>query len=105
MEFTLSLLAQSIGVAVFASLSIKFVQPLVIGIADLRKQKLLNNVLALVFGIVWSFALFVVEGFSGDAPSIVNTIMRGFFGAGLSVFGYEFFKHTLAFVSPGDLDE
>ena len=102
MEFTLGLLAQSIGVAVFASLSIRFVQPLVYGVSDIQKQKLLQNILALVFGITWSFALFVVEGFTGDAPSIVNTIMRGFFGAGLSVFGYEFFKHALACVKPSE---
>ena len=102
MEFTLGLLAQSIGVAVFTSLSIRFAQPLIYGISDTQKQKLLQNVLALIFGITWSFALFVVEGFTGDAPSIVNTIMRGFFGAGLSVFGYEFFKNALAFVKPSE---
>lgn len=100
MEFTLGLLAQSIGVAVFTSLTIRFLRPVIYGIDDIRKQNLLNNLLALVFGITWSFALFIVEGFSGDAPSIVTTIMRGFFGAGLSVFGYEFFKNTLVFVKP-----
>lgn len=102
MEFTLGLLTQSVAVAVFTSLSIRFVRPLIYGISDVQKQKLLQNILALIFGIIWSFALFIVEGFAGDAPSIVNTIMRGFFGAGLSVFGYEFFKHALTFVKPSE---
>ena len=100
MECTLGLLAQSVGVAVFTSLSIQFAQPAITGISNEQTQKLVKNVLALVFGIAWSFALFVVEGFISDAPSIVETVMRGFFGAGLSVFGYEFFKHALGFVRP-----
>jgi hypothetical protein len=105
MEFVFGLLAQSIGVAVFASLSIRFLQPALDYISKDITQKLTKNILSLVFGIGWSLLLAIVEGFISDAPSIVEIIMRGFFGAGLSVFGYEFFKHTLLFVRPKEEDD
>jgi hypothetical protein len=105
MEFTLGLLAASVGVAVLTSLTIRFLKPALSRIQPESKRKLINNLLALVFGIGWSFAVAIAEGYASDAPSIVQIIMRGFFGAGLCVFGYEFFKHTLLFVRPKEEED